>query len=577
MDEREEIKNRIDIVDLIQGYFPLKKSGRNYKACCPFHSEKTPSFMVSAERQNWHCFGSCSEGGDIFSFLMKMEGLDFYSALKMLADRVGVKLKKENKNFSENKDKKDKYFEINEIAAKYYEKVLFEPEGKIALNYLKKRDISEKTIKEFRLGYAPKKSTLLTDLQKIGFTDAEQLASGVAKNRDGKLLEYFWQRIIFPIADSAGSIVGFTARTLSDEIQPKYLNTSDTEIYHKSKVLYGMDKAKTAIRKLDHAIIVEGNMDVIASHQAGIKNVIAASGTAFTETQLGIVKRFTKNIKLSFDVDFAGSEATKRAIEMAMDEGFNVKVIEIPDGPSTKLGVNKDPADVIKEDKNLWILSCKNAKYVIDYVFDKAFEKNNPKEILGKKAIARELLEVIKKIPDEIEREHYIKELSKKLDVEADALRNALNKVKNTKEVKKEKDTKKLNKETLEERLLGLLLRFPEYRNFFFRNIKKEAFTDLVYIEIYELIKEGNDKKIKKHEKAGLLEFKIEEEFADFDHEKIGEEIFFLTKRLKKVFIKNKGFEVRKKLKEAEKNKDTVSVAKWLKSLNEILKEEGEI
>src|SRR3989304_4987092 len=464
MDEREEIKNKIDIVDLVQGYFPLKKSGRNYKAVCPFHTEKTPSFMVSQEKQIWHCFG-CNEGGDIFSFVMKMEGLDFFSALKMLADRAGVKLQRETKNYSAEKDKKDKLYEINEIAAKYYEKILFEKEGTAALNYLKKRGLTEKTIKEFRLGFAPRKSNLIEELKKIGFMEAELLNSGIAKRREGKLLEYFWERIVFPICDPAGRVMGFSARTLKEEVQPKYLNTPETEIYHKSRVLYGFDKAKQEKRRLGHIILVEGNMDVIASNQAGIKNVAAVSGTAFTETQLSIIKRFTKNIKLSFDIDAAGSEATKRAIEMAMNEGFNIKIIEVPEG--------KDPADVALKDKKIWAYACKNASYVIDYLFEKAFLKHNLKDILGKKEIARELLGVIKKIPDDVEQEHYLKELSGKLDVSEESLKNAIRKVKDTETRPTTEETGEKKRENLEERLLGILLIAPEYKNFFFRNVER--------------------------------------------------------------------------------------------------------
>ena len=573
MDEREEIKSRIDIVDLINGYFPLKQSGRSFKACCPFHNEKTPSFMVNQEKQMWHCFGSCADGGDIFAFIMKMEGLDFYSALKMLADKAGVELKRESKDYSKIKDQKDKYFSANEFATDYYEKALTSKEGKKALDYLKKRGLIDKTVKEFRLGYAPKSTAnIVTELKKLGFKEEEIIKAGVAKKRDGKVLDYFWDRIMFPISDHSGSVVGFSARTLSDEVQPKYLNTTETDIYHKSKVLYGMDKAKVEIRRLDHAILVEGNMDVIASYQAGVKNVIAVSGTAFTDTQLGIIKRFTKNIKLAFDIDVAGSEATKRAIEMAMQEGFNVKVVVVPDG--------KDPADAIEKDKNLWIHSCKGAKYVIDYLFSEAFSKNDVNNILGKKAIARELLGVIKKIPETIEQEHYIKELSEKISVSEESLRNALQKVKTIVKKpttsKESKEVKEKKQELIIERLLGLILYVPEYQNFFLRNIKKEDLDEDMR-DIYEIIEKKKSLKKVKNKKADLMEMKAEAEFAEFDLDRIGEEVFFLTKRFKQKKLSEKRKEVQLKLKEAESSRDDKKVKELIRELNEILKEETRV
>lgn len=575
MDQREEIKNKIDIVDLAQGYFPLKKSGRNFKAVCPFHTEKTPSFMVSQEKQIWHCFGACNEGGDIFGFVMKMEGLDFFSALKMLADRAGVKLQRETRNYSEAKEKKDKLYEINEIAAKYYEKILFAKEGLAALNYLKKRGLDKKSIEEFRLGFAPKKSDLLEDLKKIGFTESDMLAAGIAKKpfdsaqgrRDGKLLEYFWDRIIFPITDSAGSVIGFSARTLKEKIQPKYLNTPETDIYHKSNVLYGFDKAKKEIRRLDHIILVEGNMDAIASNQAGVKNVAAVSGTAFTEQQLLTIKRFTKNIKLAFDVDTAGSEATKKAIEMAMREGFNIKVIEVPEG--------KDPADAALKDKKIWANACKNASYVINYLFEKVFKKHNLKDILGKKEIARELLGVIKKIPEDVEQEHYLKELGKLLDISEESLKNALGKVEVFSQRPLSKETKEEKKDSLEERLLGLLTVAPEYKNFFFRNIEKEDINEEPLKAIFDFLKSGKNISKETKEKADLLKLKTETIFEGFTQEKLGEEIFYLVKRLKKKRLSVLKRELQKKLEEAEGSGDSKKTKELLKELDNLLKKES--
>lgn len=576
MDQREEIKNKIDIADLVQGYIPLKKSGRNFKACCPFHGEKTASFMVSSEKQIWHCFG-CNEGGDIFGFVMKMEGLDFYSALKLLAEKAGVKLERENNNYAQIRDKKDKFFEINKIACEYYEKLLFQKEGEEALKYLKKRGLLEKTIREFRLGLAPAKSTLIMDLKKVGFSENELLEAGVAKRREGKVMDYFWKRLMFPICDTAGSVIGFSARTLDDihpstdsgSFGPKYLNTAETEIYHKSNVLYGMEKAKQEIRRLDHAIIVEGNMDVIMSHQAGVVNVVAASGTAFTENQLNIIKRFSKNIKLSFDVDMAGSEATKRAIELAMSEGFNVKVIEIPEG--------KDPADAVKKDKNLWINSCKNAKYVIDYLFDKAFLKHNAKEVLGKKEIARELLGVIKKLPDDIEQDHYIKELGQKLKVGEESLKSALKKTKIEKPKEKKEEIAEAKKNSTEEHLIGRLLVAPEYRNYFLRKLGVDDFTKENTKSLFRLIEKQKDLNRINDDEAKLLQMKAELELDGFTPEQIGEDIFFLVDRLKKDKLQKEGKRIEIELIEAEKQGDKKKRDILINKLSMIIKKGAEL
>lgn len=577
MDQKEEIKNRIDIVSFIGSYIELKKAGRNFKAICPFHTEKTPSFMVSPEKQIWHCFG-CNEGGDIFSFAMKMESLDFFSALKMLADKVGIKLQREDRNYSKAKEKRDKFYEINEIVANYYEKKLFDKEGKEALSYLKKRGIKEESIKKFRLGFAPKKSKVLEELRKIGYKigykDEDLIGAGIAKrfSRDKggeRLLDYFWERIIFPICDSAGNVIGFSARTLSDKVQPKYLNTPDTEIYHKSKVLYGFDKAKEEIKRINHIILVEGYMDVIASHQAGVKNVVAVTGTALTESQLLFIKRFTKNIKMAFDMDMAGNQATKRAIEMAMREGFNLKIIEVPEG--------KDPAEAILKDRKIWTYACKNASYVIDYLFSKAFLRHNVNEILGKKEIARELLGVIKKIPDPVEQEHYLKELSKKLDVSETSLRSAMTKVKSEKEPEgKGGKEKEKEKEDLEERLLSLLLFAPEYKNFFFRNIEKSEIKNISLREVYEFLRDGKLKEEIKS-KLDVLRLRAEVLFEGFTQEKLGEEIFYLIRRLKKERLREEKREIQKELKEAEKESDSKKIKKLIKKLNELLKKEAAI
>ncbi|MCL4387253.1 MAG: DNA primase [Patescibacteria group bacterium] len=573
MNELEQIKEKLDIVEVVNGYLPLKQSGRNFKACCPFHTEKTPSFMVSAEKQIWHCFG-CNEGGDVFSFVMKMEGLDFPSVLKILAEKAGVTLQKQSENYGKDKERKAKLFEINEMASEYFEKMLFSKEGEAALDYLKKRKLTTEIIKDFRIGFAPyRNNTLLDDLRKIGFSDQEIAAAGVGKVKDSKVVNQFIERITFPISDHSGSIVGFSARVLDDSL-PKYLNTPETEIYHKSNILFGMDKAKSAIRKLDHAIIVEGNMDVVASHQVGVKNAIATSGTALTEHQLNLLKRFTSNLKLAFDIDSAGSEATKRAIDEAMKMGFNLKVIEIPEG--------KDPADAALKDKKIWAYACKRAKYVIDYLFDKSFSKHNRETALGKKEIAKELLGVIKRIPEEIEQEHYLKKLSLDLGTSEQILKEALDRSKNAANLPdREKPTPKEKADIgllLEERIAGFAAVFPDFRNYILRNLKSRYLKNDLVKEIVGKIKEykkGFKKELTKEAKniLNIIELKIEEEFADFTNEDLEEEIIFCLKRLKSIRLGEEKKEIEKKMVETEK-KDIKIHKELLTKLNTIIKEQ---
>ncbi len=390
IDPINEIKQRLDIVDVISGYIKLTKVGANYKALCPFHNEKTPSFIVSPSKQIWHCFGSCSEGGDIFKFVTKIEGLEFSDALRLLADKAGVVLTKQDPRL---KTERAKLYEFNERAADYFERCL--AAAKEPLKYLKKRGLAKKTIKAFRLGYAPEKT---------------------------KALRQFKNRIIFPICDLNSQVAGFTARILPARIAtrsvaggPKYINSPDSLIYKKSLILFGLDKAKEAIRKKNLCILVEGNMDVIMSHQAGIKNAVASSGSALGLDQLKIIKRYTNNLALAFDSDSAGEKATKRTIDLAIEQEMNVRIIILK---------KKDPADLIKgQGKLVWQKAIKKAKPIMKYYFDDAFAKFNPVgaghvlPVEGKKEIAKILLPIIKRIPNRIEQAHWLQKLAQKLRI----------------------------------------------------------------------------------------------------------------------------------------------------------------
>jgi DNA primase len=581
MNELEEIKSKIDIVELVNGYAPLKQTGRNYKACCPFHSEKTPSFVVSPERQMWHCFGACGEGGDIFSFIMKADGLSFPEAVQLLADRAGVKIEK--KNFQKD-EAKSRYYNANELAADYYHSLLNTTEGKFAKDYLRGRGLTEEIIKDFNLGYSPLgKDALQKELARHKFTQKELEESGLIANKSGEWRDLFWKRLMFPIRDISGHTVGFSARTLEKDGIPKYINTPATKIYDKSSILYGIDLAKESIRKLDYAILVEGNMDVIASYQAGVKNAVAPSGTALTENQLRLLARLTKNLKLAFDIDFAGSQATRRAIELAWDLGFNIKVITIPSG--------KDPADAVSDDPKIWSKAVKDAEYVVDYLFKTTIAKYNLRETLGKKSIAKELLPMIKRIPDEIERDTYIKKLAKTLNVEEQSIRDALSKVAKPAERKivteEPVPVQKDQNLEMERILIGLLVILPNYLDFAetllsgkdFRHPETgEAFSKLIkyYNNKGKFSESEFFKSLSKDERDlfGIYTMSAETACEDLDEEKKAEEIYFAAKRLKRLSLETRKRALSDEIAHLEKTGDKAGAQKALKTLQEILEEE---
>lgn len=428
--EIDDIKSKLNIIDLIGEYVRLQKAGNNWKACCPFHNEKTPSFSVSEDKQVWHCFG-CSKGGDIFGFLMEIEGLSFREALENLAQRAGVELPKygEDKN-RYSSEEKNKIWEILELATLFYEKQLWEGLGKKEiLDYLKSRGLSEKTIKEFRLGYAPQGwRNMIQFLMNKGYELKDILRAGLiiekesGRNQADNYYDRFRDRIMFPIADSAGKIIGYSARINpgGDESQAKYINTPETELYHKSNVLYGIDKAKANIKEKDWILLVEGNMDVIASHQAGIKNVVAVSGTALTAEQLNVIRRYTKNIKMFFDMDEAGQKAAQRSAQLAFEKELNASIVSISNG--------KDAADIVKDDVKKFNEAIGKSVGAMEYFMDKFFVNKNKSNIEDKKIIIEELSGLINSFSNKVEKEFWIKKLSERLDISERALFDEFNK-----------------------------------------------------------------------------------------------------------------------------------------------------
>lgn len=461
----DKVKEKVDIVDLISSYLKLQKAGVNYKANCPFHNEKTPSFVVSQERQVWHCFG-CSKGGDHFSFVQEIEGVDFPEALRILARRAGIELEQFDRSFQ---NAKTRLLEISELAAKFFQKQLWESNsGQKALVYLKSRGLKEETIRDYQLGFAPDSWQSLTDfLKSRSFRDQEIFEAGLSVRRENGTGYYdrFRSRIIFPINDFNGQTCGFTGRVFGKEDNSaKYINTPQTLIYDKSRILYGLDKAKMEVRSQDRCLLMEGNMDVIMSHQAGVLNAVASSGTALTDQHLKIIHRYTKNLDLCFDQDTAGQYATDRGIDLALQQDFNLGVVLIDDQAC------KDPADYVQKYGEKWQSKAREARSIFDFYIETACRQFDPATANGKRVIAQKILPVLKKITSPVERSHWLGELALCLQTKEEVLNKEMesltslaaeNKVK-----ARETFIELAGSDTLEDYLLSLLMLKPELANY---------------------------------------------------------------------------------------------------------------
>jgi len=424
----DEVKQRLDIVDVISSYVSLKKAGRNFKGLCPFHAEKTPSFIVFPDTQTWHCFGACGTGGDVFSFVMKRENLEFSEALRVLAKRAGVELAPRGPAETAEEKRKERLREINAAAAQYFHNLLLQSEeGARAREYLAGREIASETINAFQLGYALDTwEALKSHLVGRGYQGADILAAGLIVEREGGgYYDRFRGRLIFPIRDLRGHVIGFGGRVLDDGL-PKYLNSPQTPLFDKSSVLYGIDLAKGAIRRENTAVIVEGYMDVLMAHQHGIANVVASMGTALTEAQLRLLKRLTKKFTLALDADAAGDQATLRGLAVAREtldrqivpvptprgliryEGrldAEIRIITLPEG--------KDPDDVIREDPDHWNELVQAGLPVVDYYFEALTSDLDLASAKGKSEAVGRLLPIIREITDSTEQTHYIQKLSR--------------------------------------------------------------------------------------------------------------------------------------------------------------------
>lgn len=411
MDAVEEIKSRLAIEDVLSEYVQLKRAGRNFKGLSPFTNERTPSFVVSPEKQIWHDFSS-GKGGDMFTFVQEMEGLDFRGALDLLARKAGVELEQYKGKSQDDTKQKERLYHLLEQVTKFYQANL--KANKSTLDYvLNKRKFTKETVLEWRLGYAPNTGSAAVDFaKKQGFTQKEIQQAGLTNRFGGDM---FRGRLMVPLQDQQGKVVGFTARLLADDPQaPKYINTPQTALYDKSRHVFGLHLAKEAIRKTKFVVLAEGNLDVIASHQAGVKQCVATAGTALTEQQLKALKRFTGDVRLSFDADRAGIAATERAIPIASKVGVRLSIITIPDG--------KDPDELIRQDKSKWEQAVNAPEYALDWLighYQKELDLSKPTDKL---VFSDTVLTVVRTLADRVEQEHYVQRVADIIDVSREAL-----------------------------------------------------------------------------------------------------------------------------------------------------------
>jgi DNA primase len=416
--EVEEIKSRLNIVDVVGEYIRLNKAGANWKGLCPFHHEKSPSFMVHEEKQIYHCFG-CNKGGDVFSFVMEMESLDFRETLKMLAEKAGVQLS--SRVPQQRTDDKKIILEILELATKFYETQLWNGVGKDKIMaYLRERGLSDESIKSFRLGFAPGGwRNALDFLVGRGYSVRDIEKTGLIIKKEGfqeRHYDRFRDRIMFPICDSMGKVIGYSARVApgGDESQAKYINTPETSVYHKSNVLYGLHLAKQSIKQKDAVLLVEGNMDVIASHQAGIRNTVAVSGTALTPQQIDTLKRYASTLQLLFDMDSAGTQALKRSADLAFTRGANVVVVRLAEG--------KDAADVVQKDPGKLVEAVDASMSAMEYFFQSALSEYQVRDPLHKKQFVQELGLHVAHMGNQIEKMHWIKKIAHEIDAKEEVV-----------------------------------------------------------------------------------------------------------------------------------------------------------
>lgn len=596
MNQSEEIKSKLDIVEIIREYVPAKAVGANFQALCPFHNEKTPSFVISPEKQIWHCFG-CGRGGDVFTFVMEKEGLSFTEALRLLAPKAGVTLKYED---PEAYSQRNRLLDILELAGKYFAHILTTAAGKNAKDYLLRRGLSEETLAAWQLGYSPDAWDNLYQFLKQRpisgkkYTDEEIFLAGLTIKKEGGRGYYdrFRDRIMFPIWDVNNNIVAFTARVNpakeKTEKMGKYINSPQTQVYNKSRVLFALNKAKTAVRQSEAAIVVEGQMDAITCHQHGFDNVVASSGTALTTEQVALIKRFTNNVALLFDMDDAGQLAADRGIKECLANELNLKIIILPHG--------KDPDECLKNNPEDFRLAVAGAKPMLEYYFEKISAGLDLSQLANKQLVTKKMLAMIALVHNRLEQDFWLKKLSEATEVKEALLRESLEKLaadtvagalakpgaalKPSAEVVSREDK-------LAELLLALMIKFPEFISYSSGNLELEFISDEALARFYKNLiiyynksasldygsfraylmdlGEGGGKLL---DKLVLLS---EKDFYDYEPNQVKAEIINIIAELKKYGRSKKNQKLQQAIARAEKEGDQEKLAALMDELNNLM------
>ena len=523
----DEVKQKLDIVEVVSQHITLTKAGRNFKARCPFHEEKTPSFFVFPERQSWHCFGACGTGGDVFSFIMKQQGIEFGEALRLLSQQAGVTVPSRIDRDTK-KDERERLYQVNETAARFFhDQLINSPAAAGARNYLANRSFTTETTTAFQLGFSPDSyEALQKHLKEIGYSEKEFLDAGlVVETDDGRNRDRFRGRLMFPIHDARGHTTGFGARVL-DDFLPKYTNSPQTLVFDKSGTLYGIDLAAAAVRKQDQVIIVEGYMDTITAHQNGFNNVVASMGTAITERQVTTLKRLAKNIILALDADAAGEEAMLRCVDYENILDAEIRVALLPGG--------KDPDDVIRETPEKWQELVDNAVPVVDFTFNTKTARLDMTTAGDQSRAVHELAAIIARMKDPVRRDHYIRRLETLTKTRYNIIEGVVKEnmapskqSKAKREPATTRTTRFLFSNPLEEYCLRLLLHHPELVDMsegllpgYFQNSQnREIFITWKEVKDLPLLKEKLDpalwEQLDSLISLEVIENKVEDKLAD--------------------------------------------------------------
>ena len=570
-DAREEIKSRISIEDLAGEYLELKRTGRNFKALSPWTNERTPSFIVSPDKQIWHDFSS-GKGGDIFGFIMEVEGMNFREALEFLARKAGVEIETFNsKRSKEIAEKKERLRKILQISSNFYQHMLIR--DKKALNYVfKKRKLSKEIVQDFKVGYAPNGQKILTNfLLKKGFSLNDIRDAGLLNRFGGDI---FRNRMVITLKDASGEPVGFTGRIIDDEPNaPKYLNTPQTLLYDKSSNIFGLSQAKNEIRKTGFAVVVEGNMDVISSHQVDVRNVVATAGTAMTVNHLKALSRFSNDIRLCFDSDQAGINATERAISLGQQAGVELSIITL----DQSAGQAKDPDELIQKDIELWRKSIANPQPAMEWVFDQYQKRLDISTAKGKKDFSTIALKLVENLNDPVEKDFYINEISKRIGVSKATLLNKIGEEKKPEKTKKRVKIEKIDKKFVddflyEDDLLALAIKEPRLAKIL-SDLKENSLHGEQRNKILEILKSEDMELLKSFDEyVKILLLKADERLGNIK-ESATDEMKRLIQKVKTENLRTQKENLQAELENAEIQGDENLKTKILSKIIELNKE----